>query len=262
MAAAHLRVLLGGAAAGGGRRPPPGGGAGPPAPPGGEGPEDVSGRFRPGGEGRGPLMRDLGGQERDPRRLEQRRKQVDLGKRTEGYRRYAAAVPRRARQARLANEAPEGELPHPRSPNVKQLCSKRSWDGQVRKWRRLLHLWDPHSPRGGGCGGAAALGELPPPRKRPREGGGSGREGFHGGDGDTSGERPPRSAKKARGRAGAVGEAALSPPSPAASDSFSGLEGLGGEGGEGGEGSVQQCQHTISLFTGGMGDTDDGLGGS
>lgn len=23
------------------------------------------------------------------------------------------------------------------------MCSKRSWDGQVRKWRRLLHQFDP-----------------------------------------------------------------------------------------------------------------------
>jgi histone RNA hairpin-binding protein len=26
------------------------------------------------------------------------------------------------------------------------VCSKRSWDGQIRKWRRLLHEYDP--PKG------------------------------------------------------------------------------------------------------------------
>lgn len=33
-------------------------------------------------------------QETDPRRLEQRQKQIDFGKNTRGYQRYAAAVPR------------------------------------------------------------------------------------------------------------------------------------------------------------------------
>ena len=66
------------------------------------------------------------------RRLSQRRKQIDLGKRTTGYLRYIAAVPRRERQ--------DG---HPRTPQPGKSCSKRSWDGQVRKWRRELHKWDP-----------------------------------------------------------------------------------------------------------------------
>lgn len=29
------------------------------------------------------------------------------------------------------------------TPDASQRCSKRAWDGQVRKWRRQLHLWDP-----------------------------------------------------------------------------------------------------------------------
>lgn len=32
---------------------------------------------------------------------------------------------------------------HPQTPNVHQECSKRSMDGQVRKWRRMLHAFDP-----------------------------------------------------------------------------------------------------------------------
>lgn len=31
----------------------------------------------------------------------------------------------------------------PNTPDKYQRCSKRSWDGQVRKWRRELHEWDP-----------------------------------------------------------------------------------------------------------------------
>jgi hypothetical protein len=30
-----------------------------------------------------------------------------------------------------------------KAPDAHQVCSKRSWDGQVRRWRRLLHLFDP-----------------------------------------------------------------------------------------------------------------------
>ena len=32
---------------------------------------------------------------------------------------------------------------HPMTPNPRKPCSKRSWDGQVRKWRRALHQYDP-----------------------------------------------------------------------------------------------------------------------
>lgn len=32
---------------------------------------------------------------------------------------------------------------HPETPDVTQICSKRSFDGQAKKWRRELHLWDP-----------------------------------------------------------------------------------------------------------------------
>ena len=66
-------------------------------------------------------------------RLAQRRKQLELGKRTVGYLNYTAAVPRQERQEGL----------HPNTPQPKKACSKRSWDGQVRKWRRELHKWDP-----------------------------------------------------------------------------------------------------------------------
>ena len=32
---------------------------------------------------------------------------------------------------------------NPSTPDKCQKCSKRSWDGQIRKWRRGLHAWDP-----------------------------------------------------------------------------------------------------------------------
>lgn len=41
------------------------------------------------------------------------------------------------------------------TPDVRQACSKRAFDGQVRKWRRMLHEWDPEG-EGGDEGDAAA----------------------------------------------------------------------------------------------------------
>jgi len=68
----------------------------------------------------------------DEGRLGQRQKQIDYGYRTVGYLRYRLFVTKDQRK-------PE----HPRTPKKTQCCSKRSWDGQLKKWRRDLHLWDP-----------------------------------------------------------------------------------------------------------------------
>eukprot|EP01127_Copromyxa_protea_P009912 TRINITY_DN2375_c0_g3_i1.p1 TRINITY_DN2375_c0_g3~~TRINITY_DN2375_c0_g3_i1.p1 ORF type:complete len:339 (-),score=89.52 TRINITY_DN2375_c0_g3_i1:300-1316(-) len=73
--------------------------------------------------------------ESDEHRLEQRQKQIDYGKKTVGYERFTALVPKEKR-----------EPGHPVTPRKNQKCSKRSWDGQVRKWRRELHKWDPEDP--------------------------------------------------------------------------------------------------------------------
>ncbi|KAH9315406.1 hypothetical protein KI387_024033 [Taxus chinensis] len=74
-------------------------------------------------------------QETDPHKLTQRQKQIDYGKNTLGYERYLELVPR--------NRRLKGD---PQTPEIKQVCSKRSWDGQVKKWRRRLHEFDfPHS---------------------------------------------------------------------------------------------------------------------
>jgi len=58
-----------------------------------------------------------------------------MEKKTVGYQRYIYLVDRNARQP--------GQ---PSTPRKGQQCSKRSWDGQVRKWRRELHCWDPTDP--------------------------------------------------------------------------------------------------------------------
>jgi len=71
----------------------------------------------------------------DDHRVSQRQKQIDYGYRTVGYLRYRLLVSKDRR-------APE----HPRTPRKEQACSKRSWDGQLKKWRRELHKWDPEDP--------------------------------------------------------------------------------------------------------------------
>lgn len=77
--------------------------------------------------------------ETDPHRLAQRQKQIDLGKNTLGYQRYREAVPREKRNRRT----------DPVTPDVYQVCSKRAFEGQVKKWRRMLHTWDPPEQEGG-----------------------------------------------------------------------------------------------------------------
>lgn len=74
--------------------------------------------------------------EQDPRRLSARQKQIDIGMNTPGYIKFNETVPLNARTKE-----------HPKTPDIYQVCSKRSWDGQVRKWRRQLHDFDP-SPAG------------------------------------------------------------------------------------------------------------------
>jgi len=68
--------------------------------------------------------------ETNKRRLETRQRQIDIGMNTPGYQRFIQLVPHPTKG-------------HPQIPNKLQVCSKRSWDGQIRKWRRMLHLYDP-----------------------------------------------------------------------------------------------------------------------
>ncbi|KAL6768904.1 HBP1 [Auxenochlorella protothecoides x Auxenochlorella symbiontica] len=77
--------------------------------------------------------------ETDPHRLAQRQKQVDFGKNTLGYQRYREAIPRSQRRRNK----------DPSTPDVHKACSKRAFDGQIKKWRRQLHEWDPPTQEAG-----------------------------------------------------------------------------------------------------------------
>jgi len=75
-------------------------------------------------------------QEVDQKRLASRQKQLDIGFNTPGYQRFLVLTPTERRQVL-------GRSVILRVPDKLQVCSKRSWEGQVRKWRRLLHCFDP-----------------------------------------------------------------------------------------------------------------------
>ena len=68
------------------------------------------------------------------RRIIARQRQIEYGYNTIGYARYLQLVPRAARSMNATV--------HPRTPDPHLKCSKRSYDGQVKKWRRLLHRYD------------------------------------------------------------------------------------------------------------------------
>jgi len=70
--------------------------------------------------------------ETDEKKIKNRQKQINFGKNTIGYETYLKQVPREKRTKA-----------EPWTPDKTQKCSKRSWDGQIRKWRRQLHKFDP-----------------------------------------------------------------------------------------------------------------------
>lgn len=73
----------------------------------------------------------LEGVEMDPNTLMRRQKDIDYGKNTIGYSNYIKLIPMQTRKK-----------DHPKTPNKYQKCSRRSWDGQMKHWRILLHQFD------------------------------------------------------------------------------------------------------------------------
>ncbi|RWS27046.1 histone RNA hairpin-binding protein-like isoform X1 [Leptotrombidium deliense] len=70
--------------------------------------------------------------ETDLRNLDRKQKQIDYGKNTIGYQNYLKSVPKFKRTHNDMN-----------TPNKYYKYSRRSWDQQIKIWRKFLHKYDP-----------------------------------------------------------------------------------------------------------------------
>ncbi|KAH9513257.1 Oocyte-specific histone RNA stem-loop-binding protein 2 [Bulinus truncatus] len=71
--------------------------------------------------------------EEDKVRLARREKDIAYGKATDAYKTYVAIIPKKLRSK-------DFKL-HPRTPDKLKICSRRSWDSQVKIWKRRIHTW-------------------------------------------------------------------------------------------------------------------------
>ncbi|CAG9466429.1 unnamed protein product [Pedinophyceae sp. YPF-701] len=134
--------------------------------------------------------------ETDPRRIQQRQKQIDYGKNTLGYQRYLELVSKDKRKPRV----------HPVTPDAHLKVSKRAFDGILKKWRRALHRWDPDQGDDGGAGAA------PGARVQRRDSADAKRKRQT--DAPRSGSRAPRAAPPAPLGGGAASGGGSAPNSP------------------------------------------------
>lgn len=93
------------------------------------------------------VTRGQGECEVDPTRLKSRQRQIDIGKNSSSYEKFISKYPRYC----IEIDAPiyfilvicrRNLRPKkgPWTPVKYQKCSSRSWAGQMKKWRKLLHI--------------------------------------------------------------------------------------------------------------------------
>ena len=82
----------------------------------------------------GPMMDDSAAHAEWEARFQQREKQIELGKATKGYQLYVKSI-------RKDKRTPSD----PQTPDSREMCSKRQFDGKLHKWRKGLHQYDPEN---------------------------------------------------------------------------------------------------------------------